>query len=152
MPQIESTILVKAPRHIVMAIAQDNEKFPQYMDDVESIEVVSRSEDGKVLNSEWVAIVPKFNRKITWIEEDTWDRDNGTLVFRQISGDYDEFHGHWRFTEIEPGLTKFDSHLTYRLEIPLVGILINSIILKAMQNNVDSTLQAIKKRCEEPVL
>lgn len=148
MPRVEAFVLIRARRDVVMAVAQDNESFPQFMEDVDSVTVLHRSDDKTVVNSEWVAIVPKFNRKITWIEEDTWDVTRGLLTFRQVSGDYDEFHGTWSFTEPEAGITRFESVLNYRLEIPLVGPLIKGIIQKAMQNNVDATLAAIKKRCE----
>jgi ribosome-associated toxin RatA of RatAB toxin-antitoxin module len=148
MPRIESTILVRAGRDSVILVARDNEAFPEFMDDVESVTVLTRSEDTKTVTSEWVGIVPKLKKRITWAEEDIWDTDRGILQFKQVTGDFDEFHGTWTFTEIEPGLTKFDSVLNYRLEIPLVGPLINAIIHKTMQNNVDATQQAIKKRCE----
>lgn len=148
MPRIESTILVRASRDSVILVARDNEAFPEFMDDVESVTVLTRSDDTKTVTSEWVGIVPKLKRRITWAEEDVWDTDRGILQFKQVTGDFDEFHGTWTFTEIEPGLTKFDSVLNYRLEIPLVGPLINAIIHKTMQNNVEATQQAIKKRCE----
>lgn len=148
MPRIESHILIKTNRDAVITVARDNEAFPEFMDDVESVTVLTRSEDGKTVTSEWVGIVPKLKKRITWAEEDIWDLERGVLNFKQVSGDFDEFHGTWTFTEIEPGLTKFDSVLVYRLEIPLVGALINAIIHKTMQNNVEATQQAIKKRCE----
>ena len=148
MPRIESHILIRTNRHIVIDVARNNEAFPEFMGDVESVTVLTRSDDTKTVVSEWVAIVPKLKKRITWAEEDVWDTERGMLTFKQVSGDFDEFHGTWSFTEIEPGLTKFDSVLVYRLEIPLVGALINSIILKTMQNNIEATQQAIKKRCE----
>ena len=148
MPRIENTILIRTGRDVAVMIARDNEAFPEFMDDVESVTVLTRSDDNKTVVSEWVGIVPKLKRRITWAEEDIWDPDQGILNFKQVSGDFDEFHGTWTFTEIEPGLTKFDSVLIYRLEIPLVGALINAIIHKTMQNNVEGTQQAIKKRCE----
>ncbi len=118
------------------------------MDDVESVTTLTRSDDTKTVISEWVAMVPKLKKRITWAEEDVWDLERGTCKFKQVSGDFDEYHGSWTFTEIEPGLTKFDSLVNYRLEIPLVGALINAIIFKTMQNNVEAVQQAIKKRCE----
>ena len=148
MPRIESHILIRTGRQNVINIARDNEAFPEFMDDVQSITTLTRSEDTKTVVSEWVSIVPKLKKRISWTEEDVWNLERGTCTFKQVSGDFDEFHGTWTFTEIEPGLTKFDSVVTYRLEIPLVGALINAIILKTMQNNVASIQQAIKKRCE----
>ena len=53
-----------------------------------------------------MGIVPKLKKRITWAEEDVWDIERGILEFKQVTGDFDEFHGTWSFTEIEPGLTR----------------------------------------------
>ena len=148
MPRIEGHILIRASRDAVIAVARNNEAFPEFMADVQSLEVLSTSEDKKTVNSAWVGLIPKFNKKVTWEQEDLWDLDRGVCSFRQIMGDFDEFHGTWKFTEEKDGLTRFDSVLDYRLEIPLVGMLIKNIIHKTMENNIEATLQAIKKRCE----
>ncbi|MBC8102157.1 MAG: SRPBCC family protein [Cytophagales bacterium] len=147
MPQIESSIVIDAPRETVIAIARDNEKFPDYMADVKSLSVVERSHDGLRMVTDWVGIVPKFGAKIHWVEEDIWDLGAGTCTFKQLSGDYDQFEGVWTFTAVGE-TTRFDSTLNYTLEIPLVGGIIKAIIQKTMQNNLDATLVAIKARSE----
>jgi uncharacterized membrane protein len=147
-PRVDSSIVINAPRDRVIAVAQDNEAFPEFMADVQSIVIKERSDDGRRVVSEWVGIVPKFGNRITWVEEDVWDDAAGTCTFRQLSGDYDQFEGVWKFTAEGENATRFDSHLDYRLEIPLVGGLIKAIIQKTMQNNLDATLKAIKDRCE----
>lgn len=151
MPRVEGHVLIRAGRDSVIAIARNNEAFPEFMEDVQSLNVLSKSEDGKTITTEWVGIIPRFNKKIRWEQEDTWDLERGTCRFRQIMGDFDEFSGLWGFTEEEPGLTRFDSMIDYRLEIPLVGALIKSVIQKTMENNIESTMRAIKKRCESQV-
>jgi uncharacterized membrane protein len=148
MPHVESTIVIRAPRQTVLSVARDVESFPTYMADVRSLTVKERSPDGLRVVTEWVGAVPKFNVKVRWVEQDAWDLDAGTCEFHQISGDYDRFEGVWRFTDAGDGTTRFDSTLDYALEIPLVGGVIKAIIHKTMQNNLDSTLAAIKARCE----
>lgn len=148
MPRVESSIIINAPRDTVIGIARDNEKFPEYMTDVKSLKVIEKSEDGLRMVSDWVGIVPKFGAKVHWVEEDIWDLAAGTCTFRQLEGDYDQFEGVWKFTAETPETTRFDSTLDYALEIPLVGGIIKAIIHKTMQNNLDSTLKAIKTRSE----
>lgn len=148
MPQIESSILIDAPREAVIATARDNEAFPEFMADVASLVVKERSEDGLRLITDWVGIVPKFGVKVRWSEEDIWDLEAGTCTFRQVSGDYKKFEGVWTFTAEGPNATRFTNVLDYELEIPLVGPLIQAIIKKTMENNLDSTLKAIKQRAE----
>ena len=148
MPHVESSTIINAPRDRVLAIARDVELFPEYMADLHSLKVNERSEDGLRTTTAWVGIVPKFGVKVRWTEEDTWNLADGTCRFHQIEGDYDQFEGIWTFTALEDGRTRFDSVLDYRLEIPLVGAVIKSILQKTVQNNLDSTLRAIKERSE----
>lgn len=148
MPQIESNILIEAPRDAVIAVARDNEAFPSFMADVASLVVKEKSADGLRLVTDWVGIVPKFGVKVRWSEEDVWDLAAGTCTFRQTTGDYQKFEGVWTFTAEGPNATRFHNVLDYELEIPLVGPLIKAIIRKTMENNLDSTLKAIKARAE----
>ena len=149
MPRVESSIFILAPRDQVIEVARDNEAFPEFMADLDSLTVREKSPDGLRVVSDWVGIVPRFGNKIRWTEEDIWNLEAGTCTFRQLSGDYDQFEGVWRFTEIGGNTTRFDSVLDYKLEIPLVGGVIKAIIQKTMQNNLDSTLAAVKRQCEQ---
>jgi uncharacterized membrane protein len=148
MPQVESSIVIQAPRQAVMAVARDNEKFPEFMSDLQSLTVLEKNEDGSRIVSEWVAVVPKFGNKLRWVEEDVWDEAAGTCTFRQLRGDYKRLEGVWRFTPEGENATRFSSLVDYEIEIPLVGPLIKAIIRKAVQDNVDATLRAIGDRCE----
>ena len=148
MARIESSVRIAAPRERVIAVAQNNEAFPEFMADLRSLTVLERSADGKRVVSEWVGIVPKFGTTIRWTEEDVWDTEAGTCTFRQLKGDYKQFEGVWTFTPEGDSATRFDSVLDYEIEIPLVGPLIKNIVRKAVQDNLDATLAAIKTRCE----
>jgi len=148
MPRIESSVLINAPRDRVIAVARDNARFPEFMSDLRSLTVLETSADGDRVVSEWVGIVPKFGTKIKWTEEDVWDLAAGTCTFRQLEGEYKQFEGMWTFSAEGDGATRFASVLDYEIEIPLVGPLIKAIVKKAVQDNLDSTLNAIKKRCE----
>ena len=148
MPRIESSVLIHAPREQVLAVARDNEAFPTFMADLRSLTVLEKSEDGNRIVSEWIGLVPKFGTTIRWTEEDLWDLEAGTCTFRQIKGDYKQFEGVWTFTSEAGDATRFASVLDYEIEIPLVGPLIKAIVKKAVQDNLDSTLKAIKQRGE----
>jgi uncharacterized membrane protein len=148
MPRLESSIVINAPRDAVIAVARDNEAFPEYMADVHSLSVLEKSPDGLRMVTDWVGIVPKFGNKIHWVEEDVWDLNEGTCTFRQLQGDYEKFEGVWTFAAEGPNTTRFSSLLDYELEIPLVGALIKTIVQKVVQSNLDATLKAIKERAE----
>lgn len=148
MPRIESSVVINALRDAVIAVARDNARFPEFMSDLRALTVLETSDDGLRVVSEWVGVVPKFGTAIKWTEEDVWDLTAGTCTFRQLKGDYKQFEGVWTFTAESADATRFASVLDYEIEIPLVGPLIKAIVKKAVQDNLDSTLNAIKKRCE----
>ncbi len=152
MPRVESSLIINASRERVIAIARDNASFPEFMADVKSLVVTETSPDGLRVVSDWVGIVQKFGITVRWTEEDVWDLDEGTCTFRQTKGDYDEFGGVWTFTAQDADATRFDSHLDYVLEIPLVGPLVKTLVHKIIQSNLDATLAAIKSRSEDTFL
>jgi ribosome-associated toxin RatA of RatAB toxin-antitoxin module len=73
MPHLANEVLVDAPLDRVYALAKDVESFPEFMPDVESLEIVERSDDGSRTVTRWVGIAKEFRIKIKWTEEDLWD-------------------------------------------------------------------------------
>ena len=148
MPHIENSVLVNAPLQAVFNAARDQETFPQFMPDVESVAITERSADGLRSVSEWVAVASDFKLKVRWAEEDLWDEAAHELRFKQIKGDYTAYGGVWRFTEETPGTTLFHSTIDYELEIPLIGALLKAVVARLMQGNTQKILEAIKNRAE----
>jgi coenzyme Q-binding protein COQ10 len=149
-PVLESEVFINASRALVYSVARDIESFPSFMPDVESIDVLERSDDGQRTVTKWVGLVPEFRQKVRWTEEDIWDDTLFTCKFAQVSGDYDVYEGLWRFDEIDAGVTTvFRSTIRYELEIPLIGALLKNLIAKKMRDNTDKILTAIKTRAEE---
>ena len=145
MPTVETTVQVEAPIEAVYAVASDNESFPEFMADVESLKVVER--DGARVVSDWVGVVPTFGLRIRWRQEDVWDEGARTCKFRQLEGDYDTLEGTWSLTEHDGG-TRFDSTLDYEYSVPGLGALVKKVIHNIVVKNMDGVLGAIKQRAE----
>jgi len=145
MPTVETTVQVEAPIEAVYAVANDNESFPEYMADVESLKVVER--DGDRVVSDWVGVVPTFGLRIRWRQEDVGDEDARTCKFRQLEGDYDTLVGSWSFIEHDGG-TRFESTLDYEYSVPGLGALIKKVIHNIVVKNMEGVLGAIKQRAE----
>jgi uncharacterized membrane protein len=145
MPTVDTSVLINAPLSKVYAIAKDNRAFPEFMDDVKSIEVLS--EEGGRIVSDWVGRVPTFNLKIRWKQEDIWDDGVHTCHFKQLEGDYDQLDGVWTFTE-EAGGTRFDSTVNYEYKVPGLGPLVGKVVHHLVIKNMDGVLGAIKARAE----
>jgi len=147
LPTLQHQIRIDAPPDAVYAVARDNERFPDFMPDVQRITVLERSEDGSRQLVEWVGLIPAFKLTVKWTEEDLWDDVERTCRFRQVKGDFNEYGGLWRFVPDGDGC-RFESEMTYELEIPTIGPLIRGVVRKIMDTNVQRLQAAIKDRVE----
>lgn len=145
MPTIESTIRISAPVDAVYAIAQDNESFPEFMEDVVSLEIIER--DGAKVTSDWVGLISAFAMKVKWRQEDVWNDEERRCDYRQVKGDFDEMAGSWEFIE-EDGGTKFVSRMDYVYKVPGLGPLVAKVVHGLVTKNVESAMAAIKDRAE----
>lgn len=146
MPTVNAEIAVAAPVDRVYQIARDIEKFPEFMDDVESVEILEQTPEKQV--SKWGSIIKEFNRTITWTEADYWDDAARTCRWEQLEGDFTRYEGEWQFVSDGEG-TIARLTIDYEYTVPLIGALIQGLLLKKMQANVKSMLEAIKARAEE---
>jgi uncharacterized membrane protein len=145
MPSVRSAVTISAPLAEVYALCRDIEAFPEFMDDVEEVEILEQTPERQV--SRWVGVVKEFKRTIAWTEEDFWDDEEHTCRYRQLEGDYSEYGGTWNFEESAGG-TEVELVVNYEYDVPLIGKLIKGLLLKKMQQNWDSMLAAIKAKAE----
>lgn len=147
MPNVKTSVWIDAPLDRVYAIARDNRAFPDFMEDVDSLEVTNETETQVV--SDWVGRVPAFNLKVRWTQQDNWDHENHTCTFIQLKGDYDKMVGVWKFSAEGEG-TRFESDLDYEYSVPGLGPLVGKVIYGLVVKNIEGVLGAIKKRAESP--
>lgn len=145
MPKVTTSVWINAPLATVYEIAKDNTKFPEFMEDVKSVEIVSQ--EGNSVISKWAGVISAFNVKVRWTQRDDWDDAAHTCSYSQVSGDYDSMAGVWKFSE-ENGGTRFDSELDYEYSVPGLGALVGKVIYSLVVKNMDDVLGAIKARAE----
>jgi len=145
MPSVDTSIWINAPLDRVYEIAKDNESYPEFINDVQSVTVIEKSGDRVV--ADYVGIVPQFLLKVRWRQEDLWDDTTHSSRFRQIQGDYDRLEGTWAFTEEKGGVT-FTQHLDYEYNVPTLGALVKKVIHGIVVKNLENIGVAIKKRAE----
>lgn len=148
MPRIEQSVEIAAPVSTVYAIARDVERFPEFMADLQSLKVLERSPDGARTVTEWVGLVREFKLTIKWTQEDHWDDTACRDDFQMLQGDMDRMAGSWQFTALETNKTRFDSVLEYEYDVPLIGPMVKNLIKKKMTENLQATLNAIKRKAE----
>ena len=151
MPRIEQSVQIEAPIAHVYRIAKDVESFPQFMADLQSLAVKERSPDGTRTVTDWVGLIREFRMKIVWTQEDRWDDSAYRDEFTMLKGDMDRMEGHWQFTPEDAERTRFDSVVEYEYNVPLIGPMVKSLIKKKMTDNLQATMDAIKRKAEETV-
>ena len=145
MPIVESEIVIERPVAEVYALAQDIERFPEFMADVQSVEILEDDLPRRV--SRWTGVIKEFNRTIEWTEEDYWDDAAHLCTFTQLEGDFSEYSGRWVFMDVPAG-TQVHLEVNYEYNVPLIGALIKNLLRKKMQQNTDAMLAALKEEAE----
>lgn len=124
-------------------LAKDQERFPQFMPDVETVVVLERHPDRVI--SRWKTLVEEA--PIEWIEEDRFDDANLRIDYRLLEGDLDKFEGGWRFSERE-GMTHVKLGVDYDFGVPTLAELIGPTLQKKVRENSEMMLAALKKEAE----
>ncbi len=152
MPQVTSQVTINAPLPVVWELAQDVEKFPAIMPDLDSVEILEKSQTAEATLrtiTEWKAKIRQFNRSLVWTEEDIWNSQTGECHFWQLKGDFTEYRGVWKFSPKGINQTTIDLQVDYAFEIPLIGALMKTVLQKLMQQNADMMATALKTEAEK---
>jgi ribosome-associated toxin RatA of RatAB toxin-antitoxin module len=142
MPIVEAETVIAAPRERVYAAAKEIERFPEFMPNVQTVEIIERT--GPRVVSRWVGRVEEFNRTIKWQEQDEWDDAARICTFRATEGDWDKYEGVWTFEEHPEG-TRVYLRLDFEFDVPLIGPLIKGLLTKLVKRNGEETLEGLRR-------
>jgi len=142
-PYVESTIVVDAPARAVYELAKEQERFPQFMPDVETVTVLERHADFIV--TRWKTLVE--DAPIEWTEEDRFDDAAIRIDYKLIEGDLDTFEGAWTFVESN-GQTLVTLGVEYDFGVPTLAELIGPTLAKKVKENSEMMLAALKSEVE----
>jgi len=145
-PYVETSVRIAAPRREVYELAKDQERFPQFMPDVESVTVVERH-PGRVV-TKWRTLVEEA--PIEWIEEDRFDDGAVRIDYALLEGDLDTFEGAWTFAEDDGG-TLVTLGVEYDFGVPTLAELIGPTLAKKVRENSEMMLAALKRQAEAKV-
>jgi coenzyme Q-binding protein COQ10 len=140
---VEATVLVDAPPRDVYELAKEQERFPQFMPDVESVTVLERHPD-RVL-TKWKTLVEEA--PIEWIEEDRFDDAGVRIAYALLEGDLDTFEGVWTFVD-EDGRTRVTLTVEYDFGVPTLAELIGPTLEKKVRENAEMMLAGLKAEAE----
>ena len=143
MPYVAVSIVVDAPAALVYELAKDQERFPQFMPDVESVTVVARYPD-RVL-TRWKTLIE--DAPIEWLEEDRFDDAALRIEYKLLEGDLDTFEGTWTFVPSPEG-TVVALDVTYDFGVPTLAELIGPTLEKKVRENAEMMLSALKSEAQ----
>jgi len=146
-PYVATSIVIDAPAPAVYELAKEQERFPQFMPDVESVTVVERHAD-RVL-TRWKTLIE--DAPIEWLEEDRFDDAAARIDYRLLEGDLDTFEGSWTF-ESSDGGTHVTLDVTYDFGVPTLAELIGPTLEKKVRENAEMMLAALKREAEAAAL
>ncbi len=144
MPYVETAIAIAAPARVVYELAKDQERFPQFMPDVETVVVLERHAEYSI--TRWKTLVEEA--PIEWTEEDRFDDERRRIDYKLIEGDLDKFEGAWTFEERD-GMTHVVLGVDYDFGVPTLAELIGPTLQKKVQENSEMMLAALKRQAEE---
>ncbi len=145
MPFVETTIVVDAPARIVYELAKDQERFPEFMPDVELVTVLERDDSRRRTVSRWKTLVE--DAPIEWTEEDYFDDAGLRVDYKLLEGDLDTFEGAWTFEERD-GATFVRLGVEYDFGVPTLAELIGPTLHRKVRENSEMMLAALKVRAE----
>jgi len=145
-PFIEAEIVVDAPVRDVYELAKDQERFPEFMPDVETVRVLERRPDS--ILTRWKTLVE--DAPIEWTEEDRFDDAATRIDYKLLEGDLEKFEGAWTFEERD-GATFVKLGIDYDFGVPTLAELIGPTLAKKVRENADMMLAGLKKEAESRV-
>lgn len=143
MPYVEVSISVGCTRDKIYPILKDMEKYPAFMTDLVSVEVLERT--GNTTVTKWVSNVD--GRVIKWTELDTFDDESMHISYNQIDGDLKKMAGEWILTPTPEG-TDIKLTVDFEFGIPMISGLLNPILKKKVRENSMNMLKAVKEKME----
>lgn len=143
LPYVETAIRITASASAVYELAKEQERFPEFMPDVESITVLERSV-GRTL-TRWKTLVE--DAPIEWIEEDLFDDVRIRIDYRLLEGDLDRFEGAWVFTQVGAE-THVVLTVDYDFGVPTLAELIGPTLEKKVRENSGMMLASLKREAE----
>jgi coenzyme Q-binding protein COQ10 len=144
MPYVETSIVIDAPASRVYELAKEQERFPEFMPDVESVSVLERHPTHII--TRWKTLVEEA--PIEWTEEDRFNDGDLRIDYKLLEGDLDKFEGAWTFSE-NGGSTHVVLGVDYDFGVPTLAELIGPTLQKKVRENSEMMLAALKREAEK---
>ncbi|WP_350342450.1 SRPBCC family protein [Proteinivorax tanatarense] len=145
MPYIESSINIDTKDiEKVYKIVSDMEGYPNFMENVNSVEVIEQGEGFTI--TQWKTVLK--GKPFNWKEKDLFDPNNYIITYSLVEGDLKKFEGSWKLTT-EDDQTRVTLDVDFEFGVPMIASLLNPIAKIIIKQNCDDMLSAIKQEIED---
>lgn len=139
MPRVEREIVIDAPVETVFACITDYEKYPDFLPEMQAVEVVSREENTVVVRFE-LELLMRITYTLRLTEsaptELSWTLEEAKMMSQNSGG--------WKLESLGENQTK----ATYGLEVKLRGLIPKSVSTRLMGTTLPQTLERFKESIE----
>ena len=115
------------------------EQYVEAMKNIERVTVLSRAEH--TAETQWEATLD--GRKLTWTEEDVYDREARTIEYRLIEGDFSEMSGNWHVEDMADGGCCVTFNVSFAFGIPMLAMFVEPILKRKLEENSHMLLDGI---------
>jgi ribosome-associated toxin RatA of RatAB toxin-antitoxin module len=122
-------------------IVVDVERFPEFMENVTSVEILSEDAGRKVIA--WEMTID--DAPLDWVEEVHYDAERLRADFRAIDGVFERFDGHWQVFPDSTG-SRVEFALEYEIGLPEIEDVINPILRTRLTANLEAMMACLNKR------
>ncbi|MCZ7532918.1 MAG: SRPBCC family protein [Acidimicrobiia bacterium] len=130
------------PQH-VYEVALDLEAYPEWVDGVKSVSIVSEDDQGRPADVEFV--VNAMIKEISYTLQYDYDYDNGFAWAAIPNEDITSLVGRYEFNELEDGGTE----VVYALKVDPAFSVPGFLRRQAEKQIISTALRGLKKRAEE---
>jgi ribosome-associated toxin RatA of RatAB toxin-antitoxin module len=124
-------------------IVVDVERFPTFMSNVTSVEVVSATQECRVVA--WQLSID--DAPLDWVEEIVYDYADKRASFRALDGVFSRFDGHWKVSAEGAG-SRVDLLLDYDLGVPEIEHIIGPLLQARLIENLESMMKCIEEEAD----
>jgi ribosome-associated toxin RatA of RatAB toxin-antitoxin module len=132
---------LQAPVQRSYGIVVDIERFPEFMDNVTSVKILSSDSARKVVA--WEMMID--DAPLDWVEEVRYDAERCCVDFRAIEGVFERFDGRWQVLP-DPMGSRVELDLEYEIGLPEIEDVIGPILKTRLEANLESMIASLNER------
>jgi len=122
-------------------IVVDVERFPEFMDNVTSVKILSADSGTKVVA--WEMMID--DAPLDWVEEVRYDPERFCVDFRAIDGVFERFDGRWQVLP-DPMGSRVELDLQYEIGLPEIEDVIGPILRTRLEANLETMIACLNER------